>query len=167
MKLLLSVLFSLLTLSAFSQSEPTKTISVGFDLGLPTNSIYSVGLGASAKLELPVVAPVVFTLSAGYDSFIYKSSFAGSNVSQPAATFVPLKAGGKFYFGPGIYLEGEAGSAIETNYSKDKLFAFALGPGFVFATGKRSGIDLSIHYENWGGGRLRQTAIRVAYRLGW
>ncbi|MBD1394846.1 hypothetical protein [Mucilaginibacter glaciei] len=167
MKKLIFIIFTIATFAAHAQTDPTKTLSLGFDVGAPSQSIYSIGVGGSAKLEIPIVTPVVLSITAGYNSFSYKSSLTGSNTSQPAAGFIPIKAGGKFYFGPGIYLEAEAGSAIETNYAKDKLFAYALGPGFIFATGKHTGIDLSINYENWGGGRLRQTAIRVAYRLGW
>ncbi|WP_374950285.1 hypothetical protein [Mucilaginibacter sp.] len=167
MKKFTFIVFILLALKAGAQTTPTKTFSVGLELGLPTNSIYNIGLGGSGKMELPIVAPVALTFTAGYTSFYYKSALIGSNASQSPAGFVPLKAGGKFYFSPGIYIEADAGTVIETNYNKNKLFVFDAGPGFVFATGKHSGIDFGIRYENWGGGRLRQTALRVAYRLGW
>lgn len=167
MKQLLLIIFTFLCVTVRAQTMPTTAFSLGADFGFPTNSIYNIGFGGSGKIEIPVFTPVVLSVTAGYTSFHYKNALIGSNTTQSAAGFVPLKAGGKFYFGLGVYLEAEAGTAIETNYDKDKLFAYALGPGFVFATGKHSGIDLSINYENWGGGRLRQTAIRVAYQVRW
>jgi hypothetical protein len=167
MKRVFTALFLITGMLAHAQTAPTKTFSVGLELGAPTNSIYNIGFGGSGKVEIPLIAPLSLSITAGYTSFYYKSSLVGSNTSQPPAGFVPLKAGAKFYFGPGIYMEAEGGTAIETNYSKDKLFAYAVGPGFIIPTGKHTGIDLGFRYENWGGGRLRQTGIRAAYRIGW
>lgn len=167
MKKLLPLLLMIFAINAYAQTEPTKTFSAGLELGVPTNSIYNIGFGGSGKIEIPIVTPLTLSVTAGYTSFYYKNSLVGSNTSQPAAGFVPLKAGAKFYFGPGIYMEAEGGTVIETNYSKDQLFAYAVGPGFIIPTGKHTGVDLGFRYENWGGGRLRQTGIRVAYRIGW
>jgi hypothetical protein len=167
MKKALTVLFLITGMLAHAQTIPKKTFSAGLELGAPTNSIYNIGFGGSGKVEIPLIAPLSLSITAGYTSFYYKSSLVGNNTSQPAAGFVPLKAGAKFYFGPGIYMEAEGGTAIETNYSKEKLFAYAVGPGFIIPTGKHTGIDLGFRYENWGGGRLRQTGIRAAYRIGW
>jgi hypothetical protein len=167
MKKVLTALFLMAGMLAHAQTTPTKTFSAGLELGAPTNSIYNIGFGGSGKVEIPLIAPLSLSITAGYTSFYYKSSLVGNNTSQPAAGFVPLKAGAKFYFGPGIYMEAEGGTAIETNYSKEKLFAYAVGPGFIIPTGKHTGIDLGFRYENWGGGRLRQTGIRAAYRIGW
>lgn len=167
MKNFLTAFFLMAGMLARAQTVPTKTFSVGLELGAPTNSIYNIGFGGSGKAEIPIVAPLSLSVTAGYTSFYYKSALVGSNISQTPAGFVPLKAGAKFYFGPGIYMEAEGGTVIETNYSKDKLFAYAVGPGFIIPTGKHTGVDLGFRYENWGGGRLRQTGIRVAYRIGW
>ena len=166
MKHFLSIIFTFLWITAYAQTAPVTAVSLGVDFGFPTNSIYNIGFGGSGKIEIPVVTPLVLSITAGYTSFHFKNALVGSNTTQSAAGFVPIKAGGKFYFGPNVYLQAEAGTAIETNYDKNKLFAYALGPGFVFATGKHTGIDLGINYENWGGGRLRQTVVRVAYRFG-
>ena len=167
MKKVLTALFLIAGMLAHAQTAPTKTFSAGLELGAPTNSIYNIGFGGSGKVEIPIIAPLSLSVTAGYISFYYKSSLVGSNTSQSPAGFVPLKAGAKFYVGPGIYIEAEGGTAIETNYGKDKLFAYSVGPGFIIPTGKHTGVDLGFRYENWGGGRLRQTGIRAAYRIGW
>ncbi len=167
MKKLLPILFLFLYSVAYGQTSPKKAFSAGLDLAIPTNSIYNIGFGGSGKAEVPIAGAASLTVTAGYTSLYFKSSLIGNTKSQDAAGFVPLKAGVKYYLSDGFYLEGEAGTAIETNYNKDKLFAFALGPGFILNTGKNSAIDLGFRYENWGSGRIRQTGIRVAYRFDW
>lgn len=167
MKKLLPLFLLFLYTAAHSQNAPKKAFSAGLDLGIPTNSIYNIGFGGSGKAEVPIAGPVSLTVSAGFTSLYYKSALIGSNRSQDPATFVPLKAGVKYYLSEGFYIEGEAGTAIATNYGKEKLFAFALGAGFIIDLGKNDAIDLGFRYENWGSGRIRQTGIRVAYRFSW
>jgi hypothetical protein len=167
MKRLLFFFFLLSSTIAFSQNAPKMAFSVGLDLAIPTNSIYNIGFGGSGKAEVPIAGPVSLTVTAGYTSLYFKKSLIGSTQSQDPSGFVPLKAGIKYYISEGFYLEGEAGTAMETNYNKNKLFAFAIGPGFLLPINKYSAIDLGFRYENWGSGRIRQTGIRVAYRIGW
>jgi hypothetical protein len=88
-----------------------------------------------------------------------------SSRTPGAAGFIPLKAGLKYYFNKGVYAEGEAGTAIETNYGKQSSFAFSIGPGFIVPAGDKNGVDISLRYEDWAN-QLRQTAIRIAYRFG-
>jgi len=64
-----------------------------------------------------------------------------------------------------LYVPGEAGTAIETNYGKQSSFAFSIGPGFLVPAGDKNSVDISFRYEDWAN-QLRQTAIRVAYRFG-
>jgi hypothetical protein len=169
MKKLLPLIFLFSYIAAYSQgqSKPQKAFGVGLDIAFPTNSIYNVGFGGSGKAEVPIIGNVSLTATAGFTSFYYKSSFLGNTKTQAPSGFLPLKAGAKYYISEGFYLEGELGTAIETNYSKNKLFAFSFSPGFIIPTGKHTGIDVGLRYENWGSGRVRQTGIRVAYRLGW
>ena len=167
MKKLLPLLLLFTYSLAHGQFAPKKAFSVGLDLAIPTNSIYSVGFGGSGKAEVPVAGAASITVTAGFTSLYYKSSVFGNTKSAAPATFIPLKAGVKYYLGEAFYIEGEAGNAIATNYGKDKLFAFALGPGFLANAGKNSAIDIGFRYENWGSGRIRQTGIRVAYRFAW
>lgn len=163
--ILLLLAFYSIQLRAQSTTEVTKAISAGFELAIPSNGAYSVGVGASAKFEVPVVAPVSLTLTAGFTSMFYKSNYFDASNTPGAAVFVPLKAGLKYYFNKSVYAEGEAGTAIETNYAKQGLFAFSIGPGFIVPAGEKNGIDISFRYENWSN-QVRQTSIRFAYRFG-
>lgn len=147
-----------------AQTTITKAISAGFELAIPANGVYNIGTGASLKGELPIATPVSLTLTAGFTSMFYKSNLFYSSRTPGAAIFVPLKAGLKYYFNKAVYAEGEAGTAVETNYGKHGSFAFSIGPGFIAPAGEKNGIDISFRYESWAN-QLRQTAIRVAYRF--
>lgn len=164
MKRLLLLLFLFCISKAYAQTDITKAISGGFELAIPANSVYNVGTGFSIKGELPIVAPVSLSLTAGFTAMFYKSNLFNSSRTPGAAGFLPLKAGIKYYFDKGIYAEGEAGTAIETNYEKQSVFAFSIGPGFIVPAGEKSGVDISFRYEDWAN-KLRQTAIRIAYRF--
>ena len=165
MKKLIVLSLVFLVFRSHAQTTITKAFSPAFELGIPSNGVYNIGVGASIKGELPIASPVSFTLTAGFTSMFYKSNLFDSSRTPGAAIFVPLKAGLKYYFNQGIYAEGEAGTAIETNYGKQSSFAFSIGPGFMVPAGDKNSVDISFRYEDWSN-QLRQTAIRIAYRFG-
>lgn len=169
MKKLFTFLLFLYAWHANAQNnvQLTKAFTPGVELGIPSNSIYSIGLGVSGKLEFPIASPVSFTITGGYDAFFHKGNLYTSSRTPSAATFMPLKAGLKYNFRGGVYIEGEMGTVIETNYSKKDLFAFSIGPGFTIPVSDNHGVDIGFRYERWSDSQLRQTAIRFAYRFGW
>jgi hypothetical protein len=164
--LILSI-FSIFKANAQNTSSLSKAFGAGLELGIPSMSIYTIGLGISGKFEFPVSNKVCVTVTAGYDAFFYKGNLYTSSRTPSAAEFVPLKAGARYYFNQGVYVEGELGTAIETNYLKQDVFAFSIGPGFTIPINDKRGVDISFRYESWSDHQLRQTAIRFAYRLGW
>ncbi|MCJ8208776.1 hypothetical protein MUY27_03590 [Mucilaginibacter sp. RS28] len=152
-----------------SDDRNAFAISPAFELGLPNQSVYSVGLGGSLKVEAPVIKHFSITATGGISSFHYKDGLSEAlGRSLGSNTFVPLKGGVKFYGGPGFYLEAEAGNVFQTTNDKRSLFAYAIGPGFVVPVhGGKSGVDVGFRYERWSQGELRQTALRIGYRFGW
>lgn len=163
--IILLLLFCSFKLSVSAQTALTKAFSAGFELGIPANGVFNIGTGASARFELPVASPVSLSLTGGITSMFYKSNLFNSSRTPGAAVFVPLKAGVRYFFNRGVYAEGEAGTAIETNYSKQSVFAFSIGPGFIAPIGEKNGVDISFRYEDWAN-QVRQTAIHIAYRFG-
>jgi len=144
----------------------TKAISFGFELAAPSNSVYTIGTGVSAKFEVPVVSVLSLSLTGGFTAMYYKGNLFNSSRTPGAAGFLPLKAGIKYYLSKEFYAEGEAGTAIETNYTKRDAFAFSIGPGFIIPLNdEKHGIDIGFRYESWSS-QVRQTGIRVAYRFG-
>lgn len=137
-------------------------ISIGPEVGFPSHSLYTIGGGGSLKAEVAVSAKASITATAGYSSFSYKN-IGGTHQSS---NFIPLKAGFR-YSGAGAYLEGELGEAIKNGANKQNLFAYSVGPGFIFKLNDAESIDLGFRYENWSKNTLQQIAVRVAFRLGW
>lgn len=168
MKYPLLFLFTFLVVSiSRAQDRSPVAISAGFELGLPSQSIYSVGLGGSLKIEVPLSGKFAVTATGGITSMTYKSAFVANFNTHGSDTFVPLKGGVKYYLGPNFYAEGELGAAIETEHEKRSLFAYSIGPGFLLPLGNgKTGIDFSFRYESWSQHDLRQTGIRVAYKFG-
>jgi hypothetical protein len=149
-----------------AQDEPLKkAFSIGAELGIPNVSVYNIGLTVSGKGELPVSDKLAITVTAAYSTFFYKSNLFTSSKTLTAARFIPLKAGVKYYVNQGIYFEGELGTAIETNYLKQDLFAFSLGPGFLIPIDEKHSVDFGLRYEKWSQHQVQQTAIRFAYRF--
>ena len=168
MKRIILVIFIFIAINATAQdtSPIAKAFSAGAELGIPSNSIYNIGLGFSGKAEIPASNRICITITAGYSTFFYKSNLYQSSLSPSPAGFVPLKAGIKYYFNPGVYIEGELGTVMETNYLRHDPFAFSIGTGFLIPINEKHSFDLGIRYENWSDHSLRQTAIRFAYRFG-
>ena len=165
MKQLLLLLFFAVTVSYANaqQFNNQKALSLGGEFGIPNYGLYNVALGASAKLELPVISPISVSITAGFTSAFLKSNII-QNYNGGADLFAPLKAGVKYYFNQNVYLEGEGGMALELNRTQSHLAAFSIGPGFVIPS-EKNGIDISFRYEDWQG-QLKQLAIRVGYRFG-
>jgi hypothetical protein len=154
-----------------NDSPNHRAFSVGLDLGIPANSIYNIGIGASAKLEVPVISALSLSVTGGYSSLHFKRSILGQGNSPKPDGFVPLKAGVKYYFSPGFYGEAEAGAALRANHGSGAYFAYAPGIGFSVPFNHYGGLDIGIRFEKWANSRgftsLRQSAIRVAYKIGW
>ncbi|MBS7566402.1 hypothetical protein KHS38_18480 [Mucilaginibacter sp. Bleaf8] len=160
--------------AAFAQSgdmaHVRPAVSLGPEVGFVQRSLYNTSYGAIAKLEIPVAATLSATLTGGID-FMHIKSFNFGQVRSTGGTdtYVPVRAGARYFLGPGFYGEGELGAAIQINGNHDKLFAYAIGPGFVTplkSDGSASALDISFRYESWSRNRMQQVAIRVAYRLG-
>jgi len=168
MKKILLLLLILSAVKTYAQdaAKPSTAFSAGVEFGIPSRSLYNVGVGASLKLEQPVIYPVSLTLTAGFNSFFRKDS-PFNNGHSGGDIFVPLKAGLRYNVSSGVFLEAEAGSAIELNYDERKLFAFSVGPAILIPTGTDNrNFELGLRYESWSAHTLQQTAIRFAYRFG-
>jgi len=163
--LLATLLFVGVAATSFAQNGK---FSIGVEAGLPVGSVsntHSFAIGGSLKYDLPVAEELAFTASAGYTSFIGKTTsvtFGGSTIStkQPAFGYVPVKAGLKYNLTPAFYAEGQIGVAIGANGGSKTAFAYAPGIGFKFT----DNLDLGVRYEGWSanGGTISQIGARLA-----
>jgi len=172
MKKLLLVLsvFGAAALNSFAQTTTSSKlnggakISIGIDGALPTGSahdFYSAGIGGSIKYEVPTAQNTFFTISGGYESFLYKSEFKVPGY-RSSDGFVPLKAGIKYYTDGGFFLEAQAGISIYAGSDSFTSFAYSPGIGYSF----NGGVEVGARYEAWvKEGTFGQAALRLAFRF--
>ena len=163
--LILTVLCGL-SIGAFSQSSSAGAKwNIGIDPGIPLGSahkIFPTTIGASVKYELPVAATTYFTISAGYQYFIYKDHISDV-FDKSGEGIVPLKVGLKHYFDKGFFGEAQAGAAIPTEDGAKTSFVYAPGIGYTFS----SGFEAGIRYEGYSsdGNNTGMLALRLGYRF--
>lgn len=162
------------TVSAQRKKQTTTPVkfSVGLELAAPTGdykNIYDVGLGGSGKIEIPATTQLFITATAGFTSFYYKENLRNALKVLGLPTtqgFVPLKVGGKYYFSPVFYGEGEIGASIGTNKGSSTAFAYAPGIGVSIPLIGKNAIDVGLRYEGWSqNGNFNQFALRAAYKF--
>lgn len=177
------LLFTIIALTVFSTVSaqrnstkkqttiPTK-FSIGLELAAPTGTFrnqYSVGVGGSGKIEIPTSREFYITATAGYTSLYLKenlrNAYRALGISTTPAGFIPLKVGGKYYFNPLIYAEGEIGAAIGTNQGHGTSFAYAPGVGVSLPILGANAIDIGLRFEGWSQNyNINQFGFRLAYK---
>ncbi len=175
-KQLLTIVFVLLCACVFAQGKSSSDakLSVGLDFGLPVGSFAkgtTIGFGGNGKAEFPLSSNFNFTLTAGYISYYFKESLKKSLKAVGLNTYmgyIPVKAGGKYYFSQNIYGEVEVGARFSTNDNGGTAFIYAPGLGVSYPVSKKHDIDFGARYESWsqGGGNIGQVALRIAYKFG-
>ena len=157
--LLATMLFVGVAVSGFAQKKGGSNFSVGVEAGIPvgtTSNAYSFVIGGSLKYEAPIATGTNFTLTAGYSSFQGKTI---GTYKVPAAGFVPVKAGIKYFFADAFYGEAQLGAAFSTQSGGGTAFAYSPGIGYKFS----DVIDLGVRYEAWS---KNGTTSQIGARLG-
>lgn len=174
-KLLLSLtLVAGLGFAANAQTEgAVRKLSIGADFGFPTGdgSKDNMIVGGSLQYEHPVASSFNITGSAGYLSNMLtgdtKKAYDAAGF-KTSVGIIPLKAGGKFYFGGNFYAAGELGAAIFTEEGAGTAFAYAPSLGASFSVAEKSSLDFGVRYESWS--KNSNTAsfigLRAAYAFG-
>lgn len=163
---------------ASAQESTTKTngkprFSIGLEAGLPTGTAadrYGVFLGGAAKVEVPVAPKFAFTGSAGYSNLSldkdFKDAFEALGVDAPSADFIPVKAGGKYFFGKNFYGAAEVGASFGIGDTKGTAFVWAPGLGASFPVSAKNDIDFGVRYESWEDeGSLSQVGFHIALKF--
>jgi len=170
-------------------------LSAGFIYGTavgPASDNYTYASGFLLKYELPVKSsPVSLTLTTGYSffipetrhySYINPGNGGGVHVNYSAATFVPLEIGARVYVANKLYFEGNIGASLNVNspheYYTNKTVALLVSPNlgysFRFGSSGKTGLDLSLGYENrferasldYYQGSYGRLALSAAFSLG-
>lgn len=173
-KLLLSLaLVAGLGLAANAQTEgAVRKLSVGAEFGFPTGdgSKDNLIVGGSLQYEHPVAKSFNITLSGGYLSNMLtgdtKKLFEAAG-EKTSYGFVPVKAGGKYYFGGNFYGAAELGAAFSTTSGVGTAFTYAPGLGASFSIADKSSLDFGVRYESWSNkGTSSFIGLRAAYAFG-
>lgn len=141
-KLLLLVVLVVVGLSVDAQKGDEKQFKIGAGvlLGLPVGDITSkasLALGVDLLGEYAVAPKIALTLSAGYSDWAKKSGVNGN------WGFIPIFAGGKYYFTDQIYGSFQAGLSFWADGTKCE-FAFAPGVGYKIS----DKFDLLLKYQS-------------------
>jgi hypothetical protein len=164
------ILFSIQTVNAQyrDQTDDRKIfISIGGEAGAPSSTPYNFTYGATAQAEVKIISSLGLTLTGEYIAYNYKNTlYMGSNTQQHPS-FIPLKAGLKYYSGPSFYFAGELGSTFQSNSDVSNMLVYSLGFGFNIPVNKFSGVDIGFSYQNYDQSQYQTTGIKVAYRVGW
>lgn len=169
-KTCLTLFLTVVLFGAFSQSHVRNVpgspaaisrFSIGLEAGLPVGvngKPYSSILGGSLQYEYMPANDFGITLSGGYLNYTFKSSYGGGSIG-----FVPLLAGVKYYFTPGIFFHGQLGAAIGTSRGQGTNFAYAPGIGFVITPQ----IDAELKYMGISNsvGTIGDAGVRIAYNF--
>ncbi len=146
------MLFALLFFSTLSlKAQNTTNLSVGAEIGLPSGNfsgISAIGTGASIKLDLPVSNQFALSLNAGFMNFFGRRS---QILTVKDLTYIPIKAGLKYYLSEGFYAEAQAGTGLPINEGQKILFVWSPGVGNIFKLRGKGLLDVGLRYEGWTG----------------
>jgi hypothetical protein len=146
-------------------AQESRKFGVGLTVGVPTTDLYSLSLGADARMQFDVTKRLSIPVAAGYNHYIAKDNV----LDLPDYGYIPVKTGLKYFFDPsgsGLYAMGEVGAAFGVTNDAKTTFLYAPTVGYSFS----SGLDLGVRYENTGKGvdrigapEMGQVALRIAY----
>jgi hypothetical protein len=169
---LLAALFTvtaiLLTTSVKAQTTPANhfVFSFGADVGVPTGPLKissNLVLGGTPRFQYGLTDNLAVTFTSGADHFLSKD-IPGTNTRYDSYGVIPIKAGLKEFFVPGIYVAAEAGVAFEELDKRDGSGhdKFLFSPSIGWAN-KRW--DAGVRYDLYNGqnDNYGVVALRIAY----
>lgn len=139
--LFLIVLLSVIAVSVNAQNREVRPIfSAGVTMGLPsgdevpyTNLVW----GLDVQGEFPVASQFGLVIDAGYVSFNGKNDYGNLG-------FVPVLAGGKYYFSDQFFGTLEAGLSFATGGNTGSFFTWSPAVGIKLS----NKIDLALKYQS-------------------
>lgn len=137
-------------------------VNLDLEVSFPSGDyggLFDIGFGGSGGLDIPVTKALYATGSAGVTSFYRKGS--------ETRTYIPMKAGAKYYFSRIIYAQAEIGTSVGVQQGAGTAFVFAPGAGVSYPVTERSSVNAGLRYESWSrdGGNIEQFAIKVGYQF--
>ncbi|WP_129714477.1 hypothetical protein [Pedobacter sp. SYP-B3415] len=143
--------FSFLFISAFSATaqDGNSGLSFAAELGLPSGNFSNAsnfGAGASVKADIGLSEKFALTANAGYMNFFGRNAF---RVNVPDFSYIPLKAGLKYFFTEKAFAEVQGGVALPASEANKMVYAWSPGFGTRFRVSARAKMEAGIRYEGW------------------
>jgi opacity protein-like surface antigen len=173
-KLLLSLaLVAGLGFAANAQTDPAMTgskIGVGADFAFPMGDFgdaYNFGVGGSLNFQAPIANKLNFVGEAGYLSFTGKEyDVFGTTVKAPSFSYIPVKAGVRYFLAENFYAQGQLGASFSTE-DGGTAFLYAPSLGVEFPVADKMSIDFGARYEGWSNeGTSSFIGLRAALNFG-
>ncbi len=152
-------ILSVLILLVLSVKAQRSNIVIGPELNLPTGNATNqspIGYGGYLKGEVGLSEKFSLTASGAIASFIGKKIFGHR---QPTMSYVPVKAGLKYYTEGNFYFEGQLGASFMVNGTASSAFVWSPGVGsFIRSRNSNNQFDIGFRYEGWTSSRTLNTA---------
>ena len=171
-KLILSLaVFAITALPASAQKSKSNEatgskvrFSIGGNAGIPVglfSTIFSFAYGGDLQIDYATSSTFALNFSAGYVSYSVKSSLGGGGIG---GGWIPVLAGGRYFFSPKVYGSAQLGVAIATGSGGGTNFTFAPGIGVKIS----DNFDILGKFNSitFNGGALSYAGIRLAYTFG-
>ena len=144
-----------------------STIGFGPEVSLPSgnsSNVSAVGLGGFVKAEIGISDKFALTAQGSLTSFLGKKIFGAKT---PTVTYIPVKAGLKYYTSPDFYFEGQVGASMPINGKTSTSFAWSPGLGaYINKRDANHKLDLGLRYESWTSSDFNFITLRVGYLFG-
>jgi hypothetical protein len=167
--LLLTAVAGLFAFSSVNAQTKTPRLSIGAEFGFPMGDFgdtFNFGYGGSLQYQHPVAPSLLLTGSAGYTEFTTKK-VAGVSYSSGS---IPVKAGGRYYFGENFFASAELGAAFSTESGAGNSTAFVYSPGIGidYPVSDKGSVELGARYEAWSANSTTSgfIGLRLAYNFG-
>lgn len=172
------LLIFLILLWSKTKAQNQTNISIGAEIGLPSGNfgnLTAIGLGVSAKADFAIAERFALSINGGFINFFTRNTLI---VNGKDFSYLPAKAGVKYFFNESLYAEAQLGAAFSLNNDYRTAFAWSPGFGTKIKINGQPKIDLGLRYEGWTSKNSSTislnnntntkafTALRIAYIFG-
>ncbi len=161
-KLVFSLAIVVISFASKAQKNSNVSFNVGAELGLATgnlNTVYSIGIGATAQLEYKMDENANLTVNSGIIEYVGKK-ISGSTTKFRSSAAIPVLAGVKYYFASNFYGAAQLGVTIFSGVGGSSKFTYS--PGLGFKVNEKADVLLKYTGYSDAGGAF---GIRVGYTL--
>lgn len=124
---------------------------------------FGYGFGGSGGLDIPVTRSFYITGSTGVMSFYQ----GGKSTPVDTRSYVPAKAGAKFYFNRSVFAQMELGPGFGIQQGAGTVFIMTPGVGASWHLTEKAAINTGFRFESWSreSGNISLWSFKVGYQF--